>query len=254
MAFGVEDFQDLLRLLEEHPQWQAELRRRLLTDELLELPALVRQLTERLDALTERVNALAERVDALAAAQVRTEHRLEALTERVNALAERVDALAAAQARTEHRLADLIDTVAGLSGESLEFRYVRRAGAYFSRIARRIRLLDPGRLADRLDGAVDDGRLTQAERNTVLEADIVLEGRRREDQVDIYLLVEVSRGIARGDVERAAERSRILAKLGRPALAVVAGERIASEVEALAAREGVWRVLDGRVAAPEVQG
>jgi len=57
MAFTVEDFQDLLRLLEDHPQWQVELRRRLLTDELLELPALVRQLAERGDVLAVQVGA-----------------------------------------------------------------------------------------------------------------------------------------------------------------------------------------------------
>lgn len=69
MAFSVEDFQDLLRLLEEHPQWQADLRRRLLTDELLELPALVRQ---------------------LAAAQVHTEQRLAELAEKISALTDTV--------------------------------------------------------------------------------------------------------------------------------------------------------------------
>ncbi len=46
MPFTVRDFPDLLRLLEQHPEWQAELRRQVLTEELLELPALVRRLTE----------------------------------------------------------------------------------------------------------------------------------------------------------------------------------------------------------------
>jgi hypothetical protein len=44
VAFTVDDLQDLLRLLEQHPEWRAELRRYVLTEELLELPALVRQL------------------------------------------------------------------------------------------------------------------------------------------------------------------------------------------------------------------
>jgi hypothetical protein len=46
MPFTVQDFPDLLRLLEQHPEWQAEMRRHVLTEELLELPALVRRLTE----------------------------------------------------------------------------------------------------------------------------------------------------------------------------------------------------------------
>ena len=42
MAFTVRDFTDLVRLLNEHPEWQSELRRIVLTDELLTLPDLVR--------------------------------------------------------------------------------------------------------------------------------------------------------------------------------------------------------------------
>jgi hypothetical protein len=40
VAFTVGDFHDLIRLLEEHPEWRAELRRHVLSDELVELPSL----------------------------------------------------------------------------------------------------------------------------------------------------------------------------------------------------------------------
>lgn len=46
MPFTVEEFYDLIRLLEERPEWRAELRRLTLTDELLALPELVRELAE----------------------------------------------------------------------------------------------------------------------------------------------------------------------------------------------------------------
>jgi hypothetical protein len=39
MAFTVEDFPDLLRVLAEHPEWRAELRRHVLSEELVALPA-----------------------------------------------------------------------------------------------------------------------------------------------------------------------------------------------------------------------
>ena len=79
MSFTIDDFQDLLRLLEQRPEWRADLRRHVLTEELLALPALVRELADGQAALTRQV-------EALAAAQARTEQR--------------VDELAAAQART----------------------------------------------------------------------------------------------------------------------------------------------------------
>lgn len=247
MPFTVNDFQDLLGLLDQHPEWQAELRRRLLTDDLLELPALVRQLAEaqnrteqRLETLTARMDTLTERMDALVEAQTKTQHAVTALEQTMAQLVAKVS--------------DLTDRVGDHAGELLELRYSRRAGAYFSDIARRLRYVDHTVLADRLDDAVDEGRLTEQERRDVMRADIVLEGRRRDDGSEAYLVIEVSRGIGRDDVEWAAARSATLAKLGKPALPVVAGEWISSEVEAMAASSGVWRVLDGREAPPVVRG
>ncbi|RLB03341.1 MAG: hypothetical protein DRG83_07145, partial [Deltaproteobacteria bacterium] len=74
----IEEFRDMVRILEEHPEWRDELRRVLLTDDLLELPRIVRELaktqqtmgqqlqrlTERIDVLTEQVQNLTEKVDA----------------------------------------------------------------------------------------------------------------------------------------------------------------------------------------------
>jgi hypothetical protein len=39
MAFTVQDFHDLITLVVQHPEWRAELRRLVLTEELLALPS-----------------------------------------------------------------------------------------------------------------------------------------------------------------------------------------------------------------------
>lgn len=243
MAFTVEDFQDLLRVLQEHPEWQAELRRRLLTDELLELPALVRQLAGQMTGLAE--------------AQARTEQRLQTLVEAQTRTEQRLQTLAEAQARTEQRLTELVsrigemmDRVGEHSGRLLEIDYARKGPAYFSRIARRLRVIDHSRLANRLDDALDADRLTRAERDELIDTDIVFEGKRWEDQADVYVVVEVSWGVGRDDIQRAWERSRILAKLGRPVVPVVAGKWFDSMYEEMARRYGVWRVLNGRAEPP----
>lgn len=243
MSFTVDDFQDLIRLLGAHPEWRAELRRHVLSDELLELPSLVRQLAEQQLTLTARVDQLAERMDQLTA-------RLDRLTEQVAALATRVERLEAAIERLVEAVAQLESRVGRLDGEVLELRYARRAPAYLSRIARRLRVLDTGVLADLLDEAVDQGRLTEAEREVVLDADLVLSGRRRQDATEIYLLAEISAGIGPHDVERAANRAAILAKLGRPVVPVVAGWTVTGDAATLADERGVWHALDGRVSAP----
>ena len=87
MTFGLEDFQDLIRLLGERPEWRAELRRHMLTEELLQLPDLVRQLADAQVRTEQRLERLTSRVDELVGAQVRTEQRLEQLTVRVDELA-----------------------------------------------------------------------------------------------------------------------------------------------------------------------
>ena len=224
MAFTEDDLQDLLRLLERHPEWRGELRRYVLTEELLELPALVRQLAEAQTRTEQRVGELAE-------AQARTERRVEELAE--------------AQARTTAQLEALAGRVGALDGEVLELRYARRAPAYFSRLARRLQVLDPSVVADLLDEAIEPGRLTEDERAAILEADLVLAGQRREDRAELYLLVEVSAGIGLQDVQRAVDRAGMLAKLGRPVVPVVAGRWINAEARALAESWGVRQFLDG---------
>ncbi len=44
MPFSVEEFHDLVRILEERPEWRRELRRLVLTDEPLSLPEQVASL------------------------------------------------------------------------------------------------------------------------------------------------------------------------------------------------------------------
>jgi septal ring factor EnvC (AmiA/AmiB activator) len=250
MPFSVEDFHDLVRLLAEHPEWRAELLQLVLSDELLELPALVRQLVERVGTLADAQERTEARLTTLADAQERTEAQVKALAEAQARTEARLTTLADAQERTEARLKNVEGDVADLKGEVLESRYARRAGAYFSPLARRLRVLDPGRLADQLDDAVLAGQLTNQERTAILAADLVLTGVGRDDQAEIYLVVDVSWGIGVSDVARAAQRARLLERLGRPAMPVVAGDRIDSESEALARLHGVWWVLDGHTTAP----
>jgi hypothetical protein len=133
----------------------------------------------------------------------------------------------------------------------LELNYVRKAPGCFSSIARGLRVIEPASLMDLLDDALDEHRLTWDELGEVRLADIVLAGQLRTDGRDIYLLVEVSEKIERTDVARAAERSAFLEKLGRPVVPIVAGTHISEEAADLAARQGVWYAIGGRVVPPQ---
>jgi hypothetical protein len=132
----------------------------------------------------------------------------------------------------------------------LEIDFRQMGPAYLSPIARRLRVIESGPLADMLDDAVDEGRLTADERNAIMRADVVLSGRRRDDGQDVYFVVEVSGGVRVHDVERAVERARLLAKLGRPALPVVAGRRIHEDAAAMARTAGAWVADEGQLTPP----
>ncbi|MSQ23295.1 MAG: hypothetical protein EXR58_01900 [Chloroflexi bacterium] len=84
-----------------------------------------------------------------------------------------------------------------------------------------------------------------------MDADLVLTGRRRGDNAEVYLVAEVSVGVGISNVRRASERASILARLGRPTLAVVAGERISRDADELARATDVHQVLQ-RAQPPEV--
>jgi cell division protein FtsB len=276
MPFGIEDFHDLLRLLEERPEWRAELRRVVLTDDLLRLPeqlALARQqtelrfqelaahidaltarvdaLTERLDTLTARVDALTAQVDALTAQVDALTARVDALTAQVDALTARVDALTAQVATLAAQVATLAGHVGTLRGESLERRYQTRVFAYFGRVLRRAHALTSRELAALVEDAVQANVLSDEEAQEVALADVVVRGRRPTDGSTVYLVVEVSVGVGLGDVQRAVERAALLARTGVTAVPAVAGESILPDAADAARGLRVWQITDGRVVVPE---
>jgi hypothetical protein len=144
----------------------------------------------------------------------------------------------------------IIEHLDNINELMLEWEYARKGPAYLSPIARRLRVVESGPLADLLDDAVDAGRLTDADRNAIMRADVVLTGRRRQDGQDVYLVVEVSGGVGLHDVERAVERAALLEKLGCPVLPVVAGLGIHEDAAALALAQGAWYAQEGRVTPP----
>jgi hypothetical protein len=217
----------------------------------------VRQLVEAESRAEARLEGVETRLERVEARLEGVEARLERVEGRLDGVEAALQTLAAAQARTEQQLAELAaaqrrseDRLGSLDGKMLEWHSARNAPSYFGSIVRRLRVLEPTALADLLDDAIDDGRLTWDERTSILLADLVMSGRRRDTGQDVYLLTEISAGIRSYDVERAADRAALLEKLGQPVLPVVAGREIDDETARLADNRGVWYALGGRVTAP----
>jgi hypothetical protein len=197
MAFTVDDFQDLIRLLGERPEWRAELRKHVLSDELLELPAIVRQLAERMDQLVET------------------------------------------QARTERQIGSMLGRIGHIEGMLYEDRFVDRAPAFFSRLLRRPRRVQPDRLAALLDRAADSGAITESERIDATHVDLVMSGLSKSAGDEVYYVVEVSVGVGLDDVLPAYERAQVFKKLGWAALPAVAGDWVVPNADDAARALGV---------------
>lgn len=125
----------------------------------------------------------------------------------------------------------------------LERHYRDRAPVYLNHLARRLRVIETDDQVDLLNDAADAGQISETERHEAVLADLLLSGLRREDQAEIYVLVEIAIRIGCSEVERAAKRAAILTKLGRPVIALVAGDWITAEAEARASALGVLPIL-----------
>ena len=223
MPFELQDFQALVRSLREHPDWREELRALLLTQELLTLPALVRELSETVAHLAGRMEQLAQTVTHLTEGQERLTARVEQLTE--------------GQQRLEVQMGEV-------RGWTLEQRYRTHAPAYFGRLLRQVQPVDVGRLAEALREQLEEQELAE-----VLLADLILTGRlpTPPGPPEIWVVLEVSATVDRGDVERAQRRAALLRQARYPAVAVAGGREVTAGARQVAGQVGVALLLDGRI-------
>jgi uncharacterized protein YoxC len=258
MPFELRDFQDLVRLLREHPDWREELRALLLTQELLTLPVIVRELaegqgrlTETVAQLTMRLDQLTTRVDQLTETVAQLTMRLDQLTTRVDQLTETVAQLAEEERRMAEEQWRLTEgqqrfevQMGQMRGWFLEERYRTHAPAYFGRFLRQVQPVQFGRLADALRERLAEGELAE-----VLLSDLILTGRLPTPGPSqaIWVVLEVSTTVDRRDVERAQRRAALLRQARYPAVAVAGGTDATAGARQAASETGVALLLDGRI-------
>ena len=228
MAFTVTDYSDFIKLLREHPEWREELRREILDDEFLKLPEYVKQNSVDIKAL--------QVVVAQNSADIRD---LRAVVERLVAeTTESRDASEARFNRIERHLADL-------RGSAAETKWREHAPGRFGQRLRKLRVVQPRDLV-LFEDADQADVITPEQALAVRKTDLLIEGveGRGAAQRPALLVVEISVGIEKHDIDRAVQRAEILRTVGYNAHAVVAGNRIAELTEQYAARIGVEVVLE----------
>jgi hypothetical protein len=141
-----------------------------------------------------------------------------------------------------HTWGEWQDGMRFLKDDMLERRYREHGPAYFGRLVRRSRVMTAAEVMDLVEPIVEHGELSALEADEVALTDLVIRGRRREDDAEIYLVLEVSWGVGPYDVERAAHRAELLRRTGVMAMPVAAGKAILPEAASRARELQVWQL------------
>ncbi len=198
----------LMQTLDENPHLLEAVRSRILTRELLELPQLFTQLTERVEQVEGQLARLTERVEQV-------EEQLARLTDQVAQLTERMDG-------RFNRLADdltwLKDVGAATIADKQAMSIAEDLGLEYEKQLTQIEVRDLIRNQDTADIAPGDLRSFRA-------ADMIIEATDAAGQLH-YVAVEVSFTADQRDIDRPIRNAGYLTRFtGKPAHAVVASVR-----------------------------
>lgn len=192
-------FADILLALKAHPEWLEELRKLILTAELLELP-------KRFEELVQRVAKIEKDVEIL-------KQDVEILKKDVEILKQDVAVLKKDVAILKSDMAYVKGEVGRLKGKDFEREVREKYYAFFGKILRKSKLIPIPELLPLLEEAEERGLITEEQFDSFLKIDLVIEGQIKATKKPVVLAVEVSFSLYEEDIDRASSRADILAQL-----------------------------------------
>jgi len=220
--------------LQDNPAWLMELRRIILTEELLELPHKFDEMVKSMNKLVKRVDKIEEDVDELKKDVDKLKKDVDELKKDVAELKKDVAMLKKDVAMLKKDVAVLKKDVAELKkdvaelkkdmkylkgevgrlkGNDFERRVREKYYAYVGRILRRARIIKVEDYIDMIEDAEEKGIISEEERDRLFDLDIVIKGMMRRQNKEVVLAVEVSYSLYEDDVRRAKERAMILRRI-----------------------------------------
>ena len=266
MSIPIRSSDELLAALREHPEWREAIRREILTEELLGLPAKLEkaELERREDSrkVWESIQGLAESTRALAQQQEKTEATLKSFMESTQAfqrsMEEFKDATERRFARVENLLTGMSIKLDELDGKVTQRDAVEKLDNYLHKQIDPLEVLERRLLSRMFAAARGAGAITEEERDQLGDADALAVGEDKKTGELACAAAEVSTTVNVDDVERAGLRSELFLKALRAAVeakpkqwekllprlpaksyALVIGRRITEEARREAERRGV---------------
>jgi polyhydroxyalkanoate synthesis regulator phasin len=235
-----------LKALKEDPEFAADVRALLLSEDLLNLPPKFDRMEKKVDRIEYKVDKLEERQTRSEERQDRLEKKVDklegdvfGLKQDVGTLKQDVDILKKDVDTLKKDVDILKKDVAYLKGSDRERWYRDKAHAVFGRLVLKGKHFEE-KAAEILWDAYKRGQISKEERDEVLSSDLLWSGER--DGKFVVLVVEVSFTISQDDFERAKKRAEILRKLGILAIPVVGGVELGKEVKL----DDVVCIVDGK--------
>jgi cell division protein FtsB len=228
----INNIEDLIRILDENPEWVEAVRTRLLTRELLDLPQVVAGLAQRTDEQAQTIAEQAQTIADLSQTVADLSQQVADLSQQVADLSQQVadlvttvNELANDLRATNRRLDRLQDDVGWLKGRII-YDIVRNDAALIAdemgfRLEQTLARADLRRLSELHD--VSD--LSRGEMLSFHRADLVMKAADNAGNPH-YIAVEASFTVNGRDSRRALRNTELLTRFtGLPAMAAVAGVR-----------------------------
>ncbi len=219
----INTIEDLMQVLDDHPQWLEAMRVRLLTRELIDLPRVVANLAtstdQRFDAVDQRFDAVDQRFEAV-------DRRFDAVDQRFEAVDQRFDAVDRRFDSVDRQIQAIRQDIGPLKAAHARNAAERDAAIIADGVGLRlVRTLSREEIGALLRPE-DIAGMPRNERVSFLRADIIMETTNVTGELS-YVAVEVSFTIDERDTTRAIRNAELLTRItGRQARAAVAGLRL----------------------------
>ena len=242
----INDISDLIRVLQEHPEWRQALRGIILDEDLTRLPQQVDerfdQVDQRFDQVDQRLDQVDQRLDQVDTQiqqfKAEVDQRFDQMDQRFNQMDDRLN-------HTNGRLDNMTGTnyeikveknIRSVAPQQMGLRSIRVVHGTLSG-------MDPN-LQHAIEQAADNGTVTWEEASALMAVDLIFEARTRTAGIPAHVTAEISITAGAQDVTRAKDRAQILEKvLGTEATPAVVCSRIEEHARGLAERENVTVAL-----------